>query len=179
MKNLSEINTLSLDNSREISFISELLYLLIKKKKKSIVFCTVKIETKLILFSKTHDLLVKLLSLLSGLCTFKKWWQKHQRACWIFEDYQRSKCRQIALTSVFTFQIKFSSALAYRCLQMFLLCWPLCEYFLWLDPMYFANVSHKKNHDNLVVPADREPQTIPTACWHTRGTHALSSWSYQ
>lgn len=56
---------------------------------------------------------------------------------------------------------------------------PLCKYFLWLDPMYFANVFHKKNHDNLVVPADREPQDISTACWPTRGTHTLSSWSYQ
>lgn len=50
-------------------------------KKKGIVFCTVKIETKLISFSKTHDLLVKLLSLLSGLDTFKKWWKKQQGAC--------------------------------------------------------------------------------------------------
>lgn len=45
---------------------------------------------------------------------------------------------------LFTFHRKFNLVLTYSCLQMlFILGWPLCKYFLWLDPTYFS-VSHKK-----------------------------------
>lgn len=66
-ENLLEIN---ICQGKFFSFLYQ-NYLILKTK--GVGFCTVKIETKLISFSKSQDLLAKLLCLSSDLVMFNKW----------------------------------------------------------------------------------------------------------
>lgn len=84
---------------------------------------------------------------------------------------------------VFTSQMIFSLALAYSCPRMlFRLGWPLCKYFLLLDPTYFA-ISHKRTLTFLLSLVTWSTISCPLMSegnWmaHWR-PHTLPFWSYE